>query len=308
MGQKGGTTRLCLVSVVLLLVAPVVSLGQVNRAAASAWEPPRTLDGQPNIQGFWHDQERMLSGCDLETGFCNSNNARLLGIRDGLQGVKKAVTSGKPVSAIVDPPDGKIPYQPWAAAIREKKHRRHELMQTPGYEDANAPPIGLRDISPELSCVLGLPRLNYFPEFQIVQAPGYVLMFWERTRAYRVIPLTTQPHVSNQVKLLMGDARGRWEGNTLIVETTNFNDWSWFDSTASFHSDAMSLLERFTYVDGGTLRYEVTVTDPIVFTQPWTFVMTIRRVHENENYEFMEYACAEGERSKLKASVVKGRR
>lgn len=270
------------------LMAGLSAAGQRTPAAGEPWDLARTPDGQPDIQGFWRDQEGGLSGCSLETGFCNQDNARLLGIRDGLQAVRKAITTGKPVTAIIDPPDGKIPYQPWAAAVREE--RRNWYTQSS--------PSSARDINPELSCVLGLPRLNYFPEFQIVQAPGYVLMLWERTRAYRIIPLVTRPRIPEHIKLLMGDARGRWEGNTLVVETTNFNDWSWIDGQASLHSDAMTLLERYTYADANTLHYQATVADPKVFTRPWTFVMTIKRTHGPEDgYEFMEYACAEGERS-----------
>jgi hypothetical protein len=92
------------------LMAGLSAAGQRTPAAGEPWDLARTPDGQPDIQGFWRDQEGGLSGCSLETGFCNQDNARLLGIRDGLQAVRKAITTGKPVTAIIDPPDGKIPY------------------------------------------------------------------------------------------------------------------------------------------------------------------------------------------------------
>ena len=94
----------------------------------------------------------------------------------------------------------------------------------------------------------------------------------------------------------MGDARGRWEGNTLVVETTNLNDWDWFDYTGTFHSDAIGLVERFTFVDANTIQYQFTVTDPKVFTRPWTVAVSLERIHRAADYEMMEHACVEGER------------
>ena len=96
--------------------------------------------------------------------------------------------------------------------------------------------------------------------------------------------------------MAMGDARGRWEGNTLIVETTNINDWDWLDAAATFHSDAMTAVERYTILDANTLDYKVTITDPNVFTQPWTAAFKMRRAHD-PGYEVLEHACVEGERA-----------
>ena len=129
----------------------------------------------------------------------------------------------------------------------------------------------------------------------MIQTPGYVVMVWEWTHAYRLIPLDGHPHIAPNVKLSMGDSRGHWEGNTLVVETTNLNDWDWLDAAGSFHSDAMSVVERYTFADANTLSYQVTIQDPKVFTRPWTAAFPIRRT-ARPNEEIWEHACVEGER------------
>jgi len=150
---------------------------------------------------------------------------------------------------------------------------------------------------PELMCIAGVPFVANFSEFQIVQSPGFVIMAWERNRDVRIIPLTERPHLPDAIKLYMGDARGRWEGNTLIVETRNMNDWGWLDKHETFHSDAMTMVERFTFA-GDTMQYRATITDSKVFTRPWTMGNTFRRTRgATPDYEIMEYACAEGERA-----------
>ena len=104
---------------------------------------------------------------------------------------------------------------------------------------------------------------------QIRQIPGYVTIFYESNHVYRVIPLDGRPHAGTNVKLWMGDSRGRWEGSTLVVDVTNFNDGTWFDSHGSFHSDALHVVERWTRVSDDRIAYTVTIEDPNVFTQPW---------------------------------------
>jgi hypothetical protein len=252
---------------------------QVRPAATSAWDPPRTPDNQPDIQGVWRNPE---THCDLETGFCQEENQKIQG--SALMGATKALRTGEPVSAIIDPSDGKIPYQAWAAA------KRQEILRHYGG------PKSLRGIDPQALCFTGAPRLSYsIRDFQIIQTPGYVTMIWEWQHTYRVIPLDRRPRVPEQVKLLMGDARGHWKGNTLIIETRNFNDWTWLDSVGTIHSDAMSAVERFTFVDSNTINYQVTIEDPKVFTKPWTLAMSIkRRQHPFDGYEVMEDACIEG--------------
>ena len=164
----------------------------------------------------------------------------------------------------------------------------------------------MRDVSPELLCIIGTPRAVFFADFQVLQAPGVVVFAWERSGEYRIIPLNSnKPRLPERIKLHMGDARGRWDGNTLVVETANLNDWSWFDSKGTIHSDAMSLVERFEFVDAKTMNYRVTVTDAKALTRPFTMAFTLKRRNvPGDGWELLETACVEGERA-LEAIVPK---
>lgn len=249
--------------------------------AASAQTPaiPRTPDGQPDIQGFWATD---AYAADMETGLPDDETATLQ--------AQGAVDRSKAVSLVIDPPDGRIPYQPWAAA------RRVSIPTFRRGETSRGTPATVRDIRPRTFCLHGTPR-NMVTDFQVVQTPQYVILMWEFNHAYRIIPLDNRPRLPAAVKLAMGDSRGRWEGNTLVVDTTNMNDWDWFDYTGTFHSDAISLTERFTVVDDKRIQYRATVTDPVVFTRPWTYAVELTRTRTpTDGYELLEHACVEGER------------
>jgi hypothetical protein len=109
------------------------------------------------------------------------------------------------------------------------------------------------------------------------------------------VPLDGRPHLPENIKLFMGDSRGRWEGNTLVVDVTNNNDKTWLDVIGSFHSDALHLVERFTVVDVKTINYEATIEDPKVYTRPWKLALVLERTNQ-EGFELWEEACHEGER------------
>lgn len=240
----------------------------------------RTPDGQPDIQGFWGTD---AYAADIETGLPDDETATLQG--------QRPVDRSKEVSLVIDPADGKIPYQPWAAARR---------MSIPTFRrgpTSRGKPTTVRDIRPRTFCLHGTPR-NMVSDFQVIQTRNHIMIMWEFSHAYRTIRLDDGlPRLPPTVKLVMGDSRGRWEGNTLIVETTNMKDWDWFDYTGTFHSDAISLTERFVVVDAQTMQYRGTVTDPKVFTRPWTFALEFRRTRTADHrYEFLEHACVEGER------------
>ena len=272
------------------LSLPVVA--QAPAAPASSAAVTRTADGQPDFQGWW---ETSAYAADMETGLPDEETATLQG--------GAMPDQSKAVSNVIDPPDGKMPYQAWAAT------RRVSIPSFRRGESSRGVPKTLRDIRPRTFCLHGTPR-NMVSDFQVVQTPGQIVLAWEFSHAYRVIYLDGRKPLPDSVKLAMGHSVGRWEGNTLVVETTNINDWDWFDYTGTFHSDAMTLTERFTVVNASTIDYQATVTDPKVFTRPWTFRLPLAKRRIAPGFEIMEHACVEGERgveSLLKQAATSGR-
>ena len=167
---------------------------------------------------------------------------------------------------------GEIPYQPWAA---EKKRENFATRAT-------ADPLG--------NCYMpGVPRIMYMEwPFQIVQTRDHVGMIFEWTQIYRLIYTNGSPH-DDRAQPWMGDSRGRWEGDTLVVDVTNHNDKTWFDMAGNFHSDALHLVERYTMMDADTIQYEATIEDPKVFTRPWKIGMPLHRQRGVDR--ILEYHC-----------------
>jgi hypothetical protein len=266
-----------------VLLAIVTTTGAAAQTAAPV---SRTPDGQPNIQGYWTEEAGGPEAVNVETAFQTADSLRVTGWTDA------QLAARVPVSSIIDAPGGRIPYQPWALK------RREEIFHRYGGDDITGAPQSVRDVSSELLCVIGAPRLMFFADFQIVQTPDQFVMMWERSSDFRIIPLRDRPRLPAGVKLHNGDSIGHWDGNTLVIDTTNLNDWSWFDSKGSFHTDAMTLVERLTVVDPKTIDYKVTVTDPKAFTQPWTMNFTLKQRHTPaEHYEIYETACVSGEKA-----------
>jgi hypothetical protein len=189
---------------------------------------------------------------------------------------------------LVGESDGKTPLQSWAAEQRKV------------YTDSQLDPKGhIENLDPQTRCLpTGVPRFDYASPYnghQFLQKPGYVVMFSEWNHLYRIIPLDGRPHLGSNIKLYMGDSRGHWEGNTLIVDVTNFTDKTWFDMVGTFHSDALHVVERFTPVDADTIEYEATIEDPKVFTRPWKVAGVFNSARNIKDYQLYEYACLEGD-------------
>ena len=235
--------------------------GRRGRAPLPPAGPVKRMpDGKPDMQGYWNATNN--GGAVFEV---QKHPRRLQSLPAG-QG------------AIVDPPDGLIPYTPEYAAKAKENFEQH-----------------LAD-EPELHCYeSGLPNQMYRQfGFQILQPPGYVVMNWEFMHAYRIIPTDNRPHtLSASTKLFMGDSVGHWEGDTLVVDTTNLNDRTWLDSAGNVHSDQMHVIERITPVDERTIKYEATIEDPKAYTKPWKVAFEFSR-NMQPNYEIMEFACIEG--------------
>jgi hypothetical protein len=167
---------------------------------------------------------------------------------------------------------GEIPYQPWAA---KKKAENFAARDT---------------LDPLNSCFIpGVPRIMYMEwPFQIFQTPTHIGITFEWTQMFRIIPTNgSKPHEG--IEFWMGDSRGRWEGDTLVVDVTNHNAKTWFDMAGNFHSEALKLVERYTLTDADTIRYEVTIEDPKVFTRPWKISMPLHR-HKDVT-RLLEYQC-----------------
>jgi hypothetical protein len=167
---------------------------------------------------------------------------------------------------------GEIPYQPWAAAKKQENYANRSKSD------------------PLASCFMpGIPRIMYmeFP-FQIFQTPEHIAMTFEWSQVFRLVYLDGKPGPSG-IEFWMGDSRGRWEGDTLVVNVKNHNDRTWFDMAGNFHSTELSLVERYTLLDADTIQYEVAIQDPKVFTRPWTIRMPLYRQKNMDR--ILEYQC-----------------
>ena len=248
-----------IVAVAVVAVAHALSPAATAQAptGAPAYAPPRTANGQPDLQGVWRVWN--LAQFDLED-----------------HGARPGVPAGRGV--VVDPPDGRIPYQPWAL---EKRKQNLANIKTPDpYKNAD----------PLAKCYLpGIPRMTYLGwPFQIMQTPQYVSFLYEWSHKKRLVPLNSAAPMPDDVGNWMGMARGRFDGNSLVVNLTNFNSYTWFDMAGNFHSDALKVVERYTPINADTLQYEATMTDPKVFTRPWTIRMTIQR---QKDIGILDYEC-----------------
>ena len=219
-----------------------------ERAELPPYEPPRTPEGVPDLQGFW----------DGAGG-------------DGLSYLEDHefvdVTTPAQETFISDPPHGRVPYTPWALA------KRNEILAGLGRGWPGESSERLYS-SPAAHCQYFMPRFS-FSALEIIQKPGAVIMLGEE--GYRVIPTDERPGFDDDAKFWFGVSRGRWEGDTLVVEVTNLNGLGWFDSTGQFYTENTRMTERFRLVDENTIDYQITIEDPTVYTQPWTMTFPRRR-------------------------------
>ena len=218
------------------------------RERARTFTPPRAADGRPDLSGYWGGTQAPHENLEAH--------------------VRTPDDNGGP-SFVVDPADGKVPMQAWAEARRRENRAR--------YIDQNA------------QCFQsGVPRHLYMGAYQFLQTRSRLVQLSEETNAYRNIILDGRPHVGKDIVLWQGDSRGRWEGNTLVVETTNFNNPA---PAAGFQgsTDALQIVERFSVVDANTLRYTYTVTDPKTWTTSWSAEAPLPRIDP----PLYEFACHE---------------
>ncbi len=289
-------------------VAPLPLAGQ---ASPKHWIQPHTPDGQPDLQGVWtnptitpFERPSELSGKPVLT----NQEAAALEETAAKNRVDRApkegdvgnynqvwfdsgtkVVSTKQTSLVVDPPDGRVPVRPEAEARREYNLAHN----ADSYEY-----MSLWDRCITRGVPGSLFPAGYNNAYQIVQTPGYVVLLSEMIHNARIIPIDGRAHVSPAIRQWDGDSRGRWEGNTLVVDTANYNSRSWISTSAAggrikgiIPSEKLHVVERFTRVDADTIRYEVTIDDPNTFTKPWKVSIPMSK---ERDYTIYEYACQEG--------------
>ncbi len=318
-----------IIAMVVLVQVPITGQGPATttETAADTWTVPRTADGQPDLQGVWANNsatpfERPKQLADRQF-FTDAEMAELKKIADQIVGNDGDAQFGdglilaaldrvtKPgsydpatgnynqfwlverefedrrTSLVVDPPDGRIP-----ALTPEAEKRRAAAAEYRKRHPADGPedrPAGERCAN------FGIPKVGagYNSYYHIFQSPGHVAILSEMAHDARIIPLDGRPHVDESIRQWNGDARGHWEGGTLVVETTNFSSKSEFRVGAQdgLHSqENLHLIERFTRVGPNTLNYEVIVTDPTTWTRPWTALIPLKASPD----KIYEYACHEG--------------
>ncbi len=225
-----------------------------------AYRAPRTADGKPSLNGIW--QAVNEANWDIEPHSSDFGTVPVLG----------AINAVPPGMGIVE--GGALPYKPDALA------KKKENFANRGKGD------------PEVKCYrLGVPRSMYAPyPFQIIQSTDHVMMVFQFANALRTIYMTD--HKPAPAESWMGWSNGHWEGETLVIETTGFNDQTWFDRAGNYHSNAMKVVERISARSADTLNYEATIEDPNVFTRPWKITMPLYRRVERDA-RVIEFKCIE---------------
>ncbi|MDP6579794.1 MAG: hypothetical protein QF681_03980 [Vicinamibacterales bacterium] len=319
-------------AIMLMMAVPPMAPAPSAEAQASQapgdWTPPRTAWGEPDLQGIWTNAtltpvERPNSQADktvltaeeaaaFETRSAAQREASDRFVLGNVGAYNqfwmdggKIVTGDRRTSLIVDPADGKIPWTPAGRERLASDSARYGVGPFDSWEDADT---GERCLTDGLPFV---PLQGYNMNYHILQSPGWVAIINEMFHEYRMIPVDGRDHVPSEVDQLLGDARGRWEGDTLVVETTNFSDKRHFLWRATWRAarPSLHLVERFTRVNDETIDYEFTMTDPDMFTRPWTALVPMTTNQASRGVTsgpLFEYACHEGNYGLL--NIMRGAR
>ena len=259
------------------VAAAVAIVAVLHLRSSGQGQRPARLEGHPNFSGVW--QALNEANWDLEAhaarpGFVTQPGVHPLAEVPAAPALALGAAGAVPGSLGVVQGDGQIPYKPEALQTKQE-NAEHWI-----------------DRDPELKCYLpGIPRAMYMPHpFQITQSTNKIHIAYAFSNTARTIHLDQVTGPPDDT--WMGHSVGRWDGDTLVVDVTNFNDRSWFDRAGNFHSDALHLVERFTLRSPDLIWYEVTIEDPKVFTQPWRIAMPIYRRAE-PNMQLLEFRCNE---------------
>ena len=239
----------------------------------SGFKPPRTADGRPDLQGYWSiseyvDGSRVTSPIALD-----------------IQAHEENAWVRKHQSVVVDPKDGKVPYQEWALK------KKSELVRSEFIEYIGG-------VDPHVKCYRNAPpRQIYAPGgVQILQEKDRVLIINEWDGNARIVPTDGRAHIGKRFSLFIGDPIGSWDGDTFVIDTTNLNGNAWLSANGDFTMPDLHIVERFTMMSSDRILYSATLDAPSVYTRPWT--MAFRMVRNTEaGYQQMEFACHEGEKT-----------
>ena len=330
---RAGTVLLAAMVGVQATLTSSATGGLSQTSRPTSWTPPRTHNGQPDLQGIWLnnratplERPKALEGraslTDAEVANLKRNADRLFG--DGNADIavgdnfflaalanpeqykspnganRSAAYMDKRefdnrTSLIVDPADGRLPALTAAAQQRRAALAARDRAPA-GPEDLNS---ATRCITPGVPRIGGIGADPLYGYFQIVQGPGYVAVIMETFHEARIIPLDGRPHLPQSIRQWGGDSRGRWDGQTLVVDTTNFAATSNFLGSG----DRLHLVERLTRVSADTIDYEVTADDPATWTKPWTALVHLKQLA----VKVYEYACHEGNAHSMQA-ILEGAR
>jgi len=310
--------RICLCAAMTAVVLGWV-IHSTPQAQTKSWTPPKTPWGHPDLQGIYTNKDEAntplerpaeLAGRSADS-FTPEELAELARQRQALAakiavGIGGAETGAGPTHwyehlqgrssrpwFIIDPPDGRLP-----AMTPQAQKREAAVAALNNTRNGEGRADSWLDRSLYDRCITrGLPGSMmpaiYGNAYEIVQTPDSVAIRYEMIHETRIIPLDGRPRLSEKIRLYLGDARGRWEGSTLVVETKNFTDRTHFGYNNRYNSEKFTLTERFTPTSPTTLQWEVTIDDPDVWTRPFTFTMPLTR---DDSQQIFEYACHEGNR------------
>ncbi|PYS07344.1 MAG: hypothetical protein DMG12_00780 [Acidobacteria bacterium] len=307
-------TLAVVIAVVLLVTIPVAGQAPSSTAkaapAAKKWTPARTPDGQPDLQGYWTNStytplqrpnnvtkefysKEEAAQIEKQAAERESEQTEPGTIADvhydftqfGLDRNQSTHASTVRTSMIVDPSDGKLPPVTADGQKRQADRAAERRRMGATTDDVRNMPVGTRCI---IMAGSGPPMMPtaYNSNYQIVQAPGYVMILTEMIHDVRIIPLDSRPQLPQNVRQWIGSSRGRWEGDTLVVETANFNGKNPFQNS----SEDMRVTERFTRLDADTIDYKFTVEDEKTWARPWTASLSLRKAVG----PIFEHACHEG--------------
>jgi len=256
--MKRFAVLLCTIALIAAVMVSARVAGQTAPSPSRRYTPPRNALGQPDLQGVW--QVMNTAAWDI----LDHAAQRFPGLP-----ARFSMPAGP---GVVEGND--IPYQPWAL---KRKQENYDNRLT---------------ADPEARCYLpGVPRITYMPyPFQIFQFADRVVILYEYLHATREIYTDGSRHPDMPVEFWLGDSRGRWQGDSLVVDVTLFTGETWFDRAGNFHSDALHVVEQYTRTGPDHILYEVTFEDPKVFTRPWKMRMPLYRRQE-PNSQLLEFEC-----------------